>query len=106
MLVAHAKNRRPKKTDAAIADVLRGVSPEKLFAYVDLLAFPRHYVAERPANVHARDLLVKLLRGFGYAPRLQGSYDNIVVTSGSAEAGPFVLLGAHYDSVPDTPGAD
>lgn len=106
MLVAHSKNRRPKATDAAIADVLRGVSSEKLRAYVDVLAFPRHYVAERKANVHARDLLLRLLRSFGYTPHLQGSYDNIVATSGDLQEGPFLLLGAHYDSVPGCPGAD
>lgn len=106
MLVAHSKNRRPKAIDAAIADVLRGVSADRLYAYVDLLAFPRHYVAERKANVHARDLLLRLLRSFGYTPHLQGSYDNIVTVSGSGEERPFLLLGAHYDSVPGCPGAD
>ncbi len=106
MFVAHSKNRRPKATDADIADVLRGVSAEALHAYVDLLAFPRHYVAERKANVHARDLLLRLLRSFGYTPRLQGAYDNIVAATGSGEDGPFLLLGAHYDSVPGCPGAD
>jgi Zn-dependent M28 family amino/carboxypeptidase len=29
-----------------------------------------------------------------------------VVTSSGAEEGPFLLLGAHYDSVPGSPGAD
>jgi len=106
MIVAHSKNRRPRDTDAAIAEMLRGVSPERLRAHVDMLAFPRHYVAERAANVRARDLLVKLLQSFGYSPWLQGSYDNIVVTSGGPGEGPYLLLGAHYDSVPGTPGAD
>ncbi|HZV06835.1 MAG TPA: M28 family peptidase [Gemmataceae bacterium] len=106
MLVAHSKNRRPNATDAAIAEVLRGVSADKLRAYVDVLAFPRHYIVERKANRHARDLLLRLLRGFGYAPVLQGSYDNIVAVSCSSDNGPFLLLGAHYDSVPGCPGAD
>jgi Zn-dependent M28 family amino/carboxypeptidase len=106
MRVAQSKNRRPKATDAGMADVVRGVSSERLRAYVDLLAFPRHYVAERKANVHARDLLLRLLRSFGYTPHLQGTYDNIVANSGGAEEGPFLLLGAHYDSVPGCPGAD
>lgn len=106
MYVAHSKNRSPKTTDANIADVLRGVSTERLHAYVDMLALPRHYVAERKANVHARDLLLRLLRSFGYTPHLQGTFDNIVAVSGSAEEGPFLLLGAHYDSVPGCPGAD
>jgi Zn-dependent M28 family amino/carboxypeptidase len=106
MFVASSKNRRPRATDAAIADVLHGVSSEKLRAFVDMLAFPRHYVAEKKANIRARDLLLKLLGNFGYAPQLQGTYDNIVVTSSGAEDGPYLLLGAHYDSVPGTPGAD
>jgi Zn-dependent M28 family amino/carboxypeptidase len=107
MYPVYSKNRGPKGTATAIADVLRGVSPEKLHAFVDMLAFPRHYVAEREANVRARDLLLKLLHNFGYKPLLlQGTYDNIVVTSSAAEEGPYLLLGAHYDSVPGTPGAD
>src|SRR5882724_68624 len=106
MLVAHSKNRRPKATDADVADALRQVSADKLHAFVEMLAFPRHYVAERKANVRARDLLLTLLDGFGYTPVLQGTYDNIVVTSSGAEDGPYLLLGAHYDSVPGTPGAD
>src|SRR5437868_1324954 len=106
MLVAHSKNRRPKATNAAVADILRGVSSQRLHAFVDMLAFPRHYIAERKANERARDLLLKLLQNMGYAPVLQGSFDNIVVTSSPADDGTYFLLGAHYDSVPGTPGAD
>jgi hypothetical protein len=42
MFVANSKNRKPIRTDAAIAKVLDGVAPEKLHAFVDMLAFPRH----------------------------------------------------------------
>lgn len=106
MLVVHSRNRRPRPTDDAVAELLRSVSEERLRAYVDLFAFPRHYVAERRDNVRARDLLIELLRNFGYEPTLQGSYDNIVVRLPGSEPGPYLLLGAHYDSVPGTPGAD
>jgi Zn-dependent M28 family amino/carboxypeptidase len=106
MIVAQSKSRKPQATDADIARVLRGVSSARLRAFVDMLAFPRHYVAERKSNVRARDLLLKVLHRRGYAPLLHGSYDNIVATSSSGQDGPWLLLGAHYDSVPDTPGAD
>jgi Zn-dependent M28 family amino/carboxypeptidase len=106
MMVGYSKNRHPRPTDPAIAKLLGSVSAERLFAYVDMLAFPRHYTFERKANLRARDLLVKLLQSLGYSPVLQGSYDNIVVTTGDAEDGRYLLLGAHYDSVPETPGAD
>jgi Zn-dependent M28 family amino/carboxypeptidase len=104
MRVAHSRNRRPRRTDADVAAVLAGVSPARLHAYVDALSFPRHYVVERRANLRARDLLRDVLLGLGYEPRLQGSFDNIVATTGGD--GPCLLLGAHYDSVPGTPGAD
>jgi acetylornithine deacetylase/succinyl-diaminopimelate desuccinylase-like protein len=106
MWAGYSKNRRSRRTDAQVADVLNGVSTEKLFAFVDMLAFPRHYVAERKANIRARDLLLRLLSNFGYTPVLQGSYDNIVVTSPGSGGQPYLLLGAHYDTVPETPGAD
>jgi Zn-dependent M28 family amino/carboxypeptidase len=106
MRVVHSTKRRSTKTDPAIAGVLQRVSSKNLRAYVEMLAFPRHYVLEREANTRARDLLLELLRSFGYAPVLQGAYDNIVVTSRAAEEPPYLLLGAHYDTVPGSPGAD
>ena len=104
MLPVYSENRRPGRKDAAVADALRQVSPDNLRDYVGLLSFPRHYVVERRFNLLARDLLLAHLRAFGYEPVLQGAYDNIVATTG--DEGPYLLLGAHYDSVPGTPGAD
>src|SRR5262245_3112627 len=106
MRVASSGNRRPKNLNAAVSDVLSGVSPERLRAFVELLSFPRHYLVERRANLRAREMLLDLLRDFGYAPVLQGIYDNIVAVSGESEGNPCLLLGAHYDSVPGTPGAE
>jgi Zn-dependent M28 family amino/carboxypeptidase len=42
----------------------------------------------------------------GCAPSLQGRFDNIVMTTDASAEEPYILLGAHYDSVPGTPGAD
>jgi Zn-dependent M28 family amino/carboxypeptidase len=106
MKLAHSKNRTPTARDTAVAKILREVSPKNLRAFVDMLAFQRHYFAESRANRKARDLLLKRATSFGYTPFLQGSVDNIVITSSGPTAGPFFLLGAHYDSVPGTPGAD
>ncbi len=106
MRVANSKHRRPTGPDAAIAQVVRGVSVDRLRSHVERLAFPRHYVAEHQANIRARDLLIATLQSFGYTPVLQGSYDNIVATSSGTEGEPSILFGAHYDSVPGSPGAD
>jgi acetylornithine deacetylase/succinyl-diaminopimelate desuccinylase-like protein len=106
MKVAHSQNRAPIARDARVTKVLREVSPERLRALVEMLAFPRHYARERTANRKARDLLLKHARSLGYAPCLQGRFDNIVIATHPPEGEPRHLLGAHYDSVPGTPGAD
>lgn len=106
MLVVHSKNRRPKVTEGEIAALLNEVSADRLRDFVEMISFPRHYVVERSANLRARDLLLRLLDKFGCKPlRLIGDYDNIVATT-SEDSGPYLLLGAHYDSVPGCPGAD
>ncbi len=104
MLVARSAQRRPRPTDNAVAAALAAVSPDRLRGLVEVLSFPRHYHADRRANRRARDLLVQYLRGLGYEPTLHGSYDNVVAATGGD--GPALVLGAHYDSVPGTPGAD
>jgi hypothetical protein len=106
MLIASSKERSPGASDPAVMELLGEVSSDNLRTFVEMLAFPRHYFAENRANRRARDLLLKLAASFGYRPFLQGTYDNVVMTSLGPRDRPFVLLGAHYDSVPRTPGAD
>jgi Zn-dependent M28 family amino/carboxypeptidase len=106
MQVVHSKNRRPSSTNAALLRLLQTVSIRLLKQFVEQIAYPRHYIADRAANLRARDQLVNQLQGFGYTPKLQGRYDNIIATAKRTEAQPLIVLGAHYDSVPGTPGAD
>jgi hypothetical protein len=106
MNIVSSKNRAPVASDSAVVKILEEISLENLRGFVNMLAFPRHYFAENRANRRARDLLLKLATGFGYKPTLQGDFDNVVMTSAGPAEGPHLLLGAHYDSVPGTPGAD
>jgi Zn-dependent M28 family amino/carboxypeptidase len=106
MRIVHSRQRLPSGRDVAIEKVVDEVSAQNLREYVEKLSFPRHFFAEHRANRRARDWLLKLLSSYGYEPSLQGDYDNIVITSTGPDNGPVVLLGAHYDSVPGTPGAD
>lgn len=106
MKIDHARNKTPPAHDVSIANILNEVSPTTLRAYVEMLAFPRHYFAEHRANRKARDLLLTQAKSFGYTPILQGSCDNIMMSTDDPVVQPLILLGAHYDSVPGTPGAD
>jgi hypothetical protein len=87
-------------------DAIAAVSPAKLRATVETLDYPRSYDRQRQANERARDWLVNELRQLGYQTQLQGRYDNVIAAPPGQASRPMVLLGAHYDTVPTTPGAD
>jgi hypothetical protein len=106
MRIVRSKDYAPVAADSAVTKILDEVSSENLQTFVKMFAFPRHFFAENRANRRARDLLLTVATEFGYRPTLQGDHDNIVLTSPGPADGPFLLLGAHYDSVPGTPGAD
>jgi Zn-dependent M28 family amino/carboxypeptidase len=107
MHMIDSRRRRARPTVAEVAHILAEVSAERLRESVERISFPRHYVAQRPANRKARNLLLRYLQDFGFAQvALQGEYENIVATTAELGEEPYLLLGAHYDSVPGTPGAD
>src|SRR5437868_10332396 len=94
---------RPGKGSGAFRHAaLEAVSPDRLRATVEALAYPRNYELQRAANEKARDWLQEKLRCVGYETRLQGSYDNVIAEPVGPAARAMVLLGAHYDTVATT----
>src|SRR5262249_6117389 len=78
----------------------------RLRAWVERLAVPRHFFANARANAWVRDVLADAFERCGLEVRLQGRYRNVVALPRGARAEPLTLIAAHYDSVPDCPGAD
>jgi hypothetical protein len=81
---------------------------ELLRKEVTSLSFPRHYIEEPEDNKKA---FAQILDGFlemGYQTRVIGQDRNIIAFPKhlSPDRDPYTLVGAHYDSVPKTPGAD
>lgn len=85
---------------------LREVSTTRLRATVEALAYPRSFVENRSANREARDWIHEELRCLGYRVRTQGEFDNVIATPPFDSRPSDILLGAHYDTVSTTPGAD
>jgi len=97
------KIRRPKQPDAAVAGVLRGVSPAALFASsICSRSSPLH--RGPPSHVRDRDCYSTSVRGFGTRPRYKAATTKIVVTIGGPRRA-LSLLGVQYDSSRN-PGAD
>lgn len=76
------------------------------------LAVPRSPELEPEALARVRDRLRESMRAIGYEVEEQGlpgdaaPYPNLLARLDGHEAGPLYIVGAHYDSVPASPGAD
>jgi Zn-dependent M28 family amino/carboxypeptidase len=69
---------------------------------VESLSFPRVFGSD--ANKNARDIICsEFSKIFGEKPTIIGDTKNIIM--GDPETA-SIVVGAHYDSVPNTPGAD
>ena len=82
------------------------VDPQRLMAHVQGLAFERHSDSDR---YQAREYLLRALTEAGWKPYLQVFSQGVNVVaerSGTDLAAGRILVAAHYDTVPGSPGAD
>ena len=81
------------------------LSEARLREWVEKISEPRHFEAQRAANRATAKWVEAQFAEWGYEVRRQGEYDNILALPRKKSPG-MILVGAHYDSTPDTPGAD
>ena len=78
-----------------------------LAEWTERLAVPRNFWAEHAENRAIGNRLAEAFAGWGYDVDFQGDYRNVVaLPRSSVRREALVLVGAHYDSVPRSPGAD
>lgn len=110
--------------DAACAEPSRSTQPVpsdieggRLRAHVQALAGERHPVTAPSALEHAKHYLVEQFSSFGLPVSLHpfeafgGMYQNVIASLSASAAhsssdGTPLLIAAHYDTVPGSPGAD
>jgi Zn-dependent M28 family amino/carboxypeptidase len=78
----------------------------RLRGWVERLAVPRHARANASNNAWVRDELAGAFERLGLSVELQGPHQNVVALPRHGEGSPVTLVAAHYDTVPDCPGAD
>ncbi len=81
------------------------VTPEILRTWVEEIAIPRNSTMENDANRRTAEFIAMELASFGYNVSFDGAHRNVVAVPKSSSA-LLSIVGAHYDSVPRTPGAD
>jgi len=97
---------REQKPRAALPSV-EPPHARALRSWVRALAQPRHFWAEASVNRRIGDDIAERLGSLGFRVELQGAYRNVVALPlGAAKGKPTTLVCAHYDSVPNCPGAD
>ncbi len=92
--------------DPRIAAMLADVREERLREIVEAIAIPRHFSAHFEQNQWTEEWLCQQLEAAGYTAASQGKHCNIVARPPDALPGRTMMIGAHYDSVADSPGAD
>jgi Zn-dependent M28 family amino/carboxypeptidase len=85
-----------------------GAGPDagRLRGWVERLAIPRHIFANARNNSRVRDALARAFDELGLSVQIQGRFQNVVALPRAAHGQPTAFIAAHYDSVPDCPGAD
>jgi Zn-dependent M28 family amino/carboxypeptidase len=109
MLIRHACDTAAiRSLDGAIISALELITEAELRRLVAAIATPRHYIAEHANNLQMANWLAEQFDALGYRTHLQGAWDNLIAFPDLVAREPtsVIAIGAHFDSVPHTPGAD
>ena len=106
MLVQESRNARHVVPTPGHADLVAQTSEHRLRELVEALSIPRNYFREPADNRRIARWIAEGLTALGLRTHLQGPYANVVAMTRAAAERPSVLIGAHYDSVARSPGAD
>jgi hypothetical protein len=105
VLTKRASQKPAGKPRRETNSLLETISEQELRRWVERIAVPRHFICEPEENEGVALWLAAQLQSWDYQVQFQGEWRNIIALPQKA-VGPFVLVGAHYDSVGGCPGAD
>jgi len=106
MLIRHASKMSAEKVNIQLKTILESVLEDDLHQWVKTVSIPRHFLKESKNNQWVAQWIAEQLQSYGYQIQFQGKYRNIITLPPNHWQTPCILVGAHYDSVPKTPGAD
>ena len=104
MRVIASTSFKPKIVAPQIQSLIDTVDEGWLREIVEQISKPRQWTAQREQNCETANFIEAQLNEFGYTTFRQSEYDNVVTRFDQDKL--VTIVGAHYDSVPQTPGAD
>lgn len=106
MRVRHSSKATRRDIDVDIAQAVASVSADYLREIVEAISIPRHFFAEHSNNQLVARSIAHEFESYGYGVHYQGAWSNLLAKKSEIFDDGAILIGAHYDSVPSTPGAD
>lgn len=106
MRINHSTQTSPLEPAADYAEIAGSVSEQRLRQTVEAISVPRNFFRELAANQRIAGWIFDRFAELGLEPQYQGEFSNVVAKTPACGSAPAVLIGAHYDSVPGSPGAD
>jgi Zn-dependent M28 family amino/carboxypeptidase len=105
MNIVHSRKVKPAAASTKVQNLLETITEAQLRQWVEHISAPRHFAAEPKQNRATANWLHGVFESLGYRVERQGKFANILALPDTAYE-EVVLVGAHYDSVPMSPGAD
>ncbi|VAW74035.1 hypothetical protein MNBD_GAMMA12-2724, partial [hydrothermal vent metagenome] len=106
MYILDTKNSKKIELIAEYQEAINKLDIQYAKNIVKEIAIPRHYVAESHNNYKVSDYIAGEFLGLGLDVIKQGEYENVVAYSADGFDQCTMIIGAHFDSVPNSPGAD
>lgn len=105
MLIRKASRLKAGVPSTLLQELFATITPAMLRGWVERISIPRHMAANPEANAAVAEWLAKEFSDWDYEVQFQGEFRNVIAQP-PVVADKVLVVGAHYDSVPSTPGAD
>lgn len=105
MLIHRASRLKATTPNRSLKELHVQVTPTLLRQWVERISVPRHFSVNASANLAVAEWLSQEFGGWGYEVSFHGRYRNVIAQP-PLVGDRVIVVGAHYDSVPETPGAD
>jgi Zn-dependent M28 family amino/carboxypeptidase len=105
MRLLHSSQSHPGVRSPGVYAALASVSELHLRHWVEEISLPRHFKAQPEANLATAKWLAGQFQSWGYDVFLQEPFNNVIALPRPHPA-EMILVAAHFDSKPETPGAD
>ncbi len=106
MRIKHSSKSKSLQLNQNLQEQINSITETELIEIVEQISIPRHFTYNAKNNKQIADWIFSQLSSFGYETHFQGKYSNVVAFNRNTNSDEVILIGAHYDSVPNCPGAD